>query len=200
VRAFRADGSSRLLKADRITGWDEIVRLQNQYRVLNPGVAIDEGYDSTEVKSFCAARGYLALRGDGRINSWVHKDTHGNSFKRPYSPFQPHYTVDGKIAYVVYFSNLHLKDCLSLLRLGRIVPFEVPADVATEYGYHMASEVRRDVVGTDGKITQRWTVVADRPNHLFDCEVLQVTMAVMMGIIRLDENFAVTLEPAPAAA
>jgi hypothetical protein len=56
VRAWRADGSSRLLKADRITGWDEIVRLQAQYRILNPGVAIDEGYDSTEVTSFCAAR------------------------------------------------------------------------------------------------------------------------------------------------
>ena len=193
IRAWRADGSSRLLKAERISQWDDILKLQMQYKVLHPGVCIDAGYDTTQVKSFCAAKGFLALRGD-RINSWVHRDAKANSVKRPYSPFQVEYSTDNKPCYLVYFSNLHLKDTLSLLRLGRLLPFEVPADVSAEYSLHMSSEVRKDVIGASGELTQRWVQIADRPNHLWDAEVLQVTMAVMYGVVRLDENFHVQLE------
>jgi hypothetical protein len=196
VRAWRADGSSRLLRADRISAWDDIIKLQAQYKVLHPGVAIDSGYDTTSVKSFCASHGFLALRGD-RLNSWTHKDAKGTTSRKPYSPFVPNYTVDGKLNYLVYFSNLHVKDTLQLLRLGRVVPFEVPNDVSTEYSLHMSSEVRRDVIGTGGDLAQRWMPIEGRPNHLWDVEVMQVCLAIMMGIVRLDENFAVTLE-APA--
>jgi hypothetical protein len=200
IRAWRPDGSSRLLRADRIGNWDDILRLQRQYKVLHPGTALDAGFDTTEVKSFCAAHGFISLRGD-RLNSWVHKDNRGNPVKRPYSPFQPQYTVDNKICYFVFFSNLHVKDTLNLLRMGRLLPFEVPNDVMPEYAEQMAAEVRKDVISaTNGELSQRWVRIGERPNHLWDVEVMQVCMAIMFGVIRLDENFAVALEATPVAA
>jgi energy-coupling factor transporter ATP-binding protein EcfA2 len=199
IRAWRADGSSRLLRADRIGDWPEIIKLQKAYHVLHPGVAIDSGYDSTEVKAFCAANGFLCLRGD-RINSWQHKDAKGNLSKRPYSPFQANYTVDNKICYLVFFSNLHVKDTLNLLRMGRLVPFETMDNVLPEYPLHMSSEIRRDVVSTGGEMSQRWIKIEGRDNHMWDAEVMQVCMAIQFGVIRLDENFSVELElPARAA-
>ena len=188
IRAWRTDGSSRLLRAERISEWTDILKLQAQYKILHPGVAIDAGYDTTEVKSFCSKHGFLSIRGD-RVNSWVHKDARGESIKRPYSPFQTQYTVDNKLCYLVFFSNLHVKDTLALLRLGRLVPFEVPTDVSAEYTFQMSSEIRKDVVALNGELQQRWIQIADRPNHLWDAEVEQVCMAIMFGIIRLDSNF-----------
>lgn len=198
IRAWRADGSSRLLRLDRIGNWDDILRLQRQYKVLHPGVALDAGYDTTEVKSFAAAHGFISLRGD-RLNAWVHKDNRGNPIKRPYSPFVAQYTVDNKLCYLVFFSNLHVKDTLNLLRMGRLLAFEVPTDIMPEYAEQMAAEIRRDVVSASGEPAQRWVRIGERANHCFDCETMQVLMAIMMGVIRLDENFQVAIE-SPAAA
>lgn len=65
-----------------------------------------------------------------------------------------------------YFSNLRLKDTLSLLiRKGKHTKAD---DAPAEYIAQMTAE--RRVISSGGK--PLWEQIADRANHFFDCEVI----------------------------
>jgi hypothetical protein len=197
IRAWRADGSSRLLYFDRINDWTEITALAKRYKVLSTAVAVDCRYDSGNVYSFCARGGHMAFRGD-RINSWSHVIKDKSPIKKPFSPFQT-IAIDGKACYALSFSNLHCKDTLNLLRMGRLRTFELPNDIQSVYSEHMSSEIRKDIAGESGP-SQRWVVIGSRPNHAWDCEVMQVCFAISCDIIRLDDQFNVDMDVTTAAA
>jgi hypothetical protein len=49
----------------------------------------------------------------------------------------------------------------------------------------MNSEVKKDVVdGETKRLKMRWVKV--RPNHLWDCEAMQVACAMIFGIIKTE--------------
>jgi len=197
IRAWRADGSSRLLYFDRINDWTEITALAKRYKVIPTAVAVDCRYDSGNVYSFCARGGHLAFRGD-RLNSWNHVIRDKPPVKKPFSPFQT-IAIDGRACYALSFSNLHCKDVLALLRMGRLRPFEVPNDIQSVYSEQMSCEIRKDVAGESGP-SQRWVAIGSRSNHAWDCEVQQVVFAISCDIIRLNEQFGVDLDLSTATA
>jgi phage terminase large subunit GpA len=196
LRAYQADGGSRLLTAAKIETWDDITRVAKQYKIKSPAVMLDANYDPIQVQTFCAKHGFTALIGS-KINSWVHIDKRGNRTSKMYSVPQ-RVNVGGLApAYVIYFSSLHAKDILAVLRQGRATMFEVPRDVMPEYSEHMSAEKRKETQGRPGSLPQPvWVPIGERQNHLFDCEVMQIVFATMLGIIRMDEYFKLMVEPA----
>jgi hypothetical protein len=185
TRAWRADGSSRLLYADRLLEWSQIIGLAAKYRVAPMLVFIDAGYDTGAVYGFCAEHGYIALKGD-QVDEFTHRRGR-QSIKRFYSGVQ-RVSVGQKQALLVRWSNTRIKDILGKLCNGQIAPFEIPADVVADYPDHMTSEIKRDVIDPKtGKMAQRWVRLGRRANHLWDCECLQVVGALMMRLLRLGE-------------
>jgi Phage terminase large subunit (GpA) len=83
---------------------------------------------------------------------------------------------------VFYFANLGTKDALARLRRNqdpaRGATWDVPDDIDDEYLTQMEGERR---VKKGGKWL--WERVGKRPQHLFDCEAMQVCAAFMLKLI-----------------
>ena len=83
---------------------------------------------------------------------------------------------------VFYWSNLNCKDILARLRRNQRpengATWEVPDDIDDEYLAQMESEHRI-------KDSKRWIwkQIGSRPNHLWDCEAMQVVAVVMLKLV-----------------
>ena len=186
VRAWRADGASRLLFADRLLEWSQITGLADKYKIKPMLVFIDARYQTGAVYGFCAVHGFIALEGD-QADVFVHRRGR-NQIKRFYSGVQRIQAGQGT-AFLVRWSNNRIKDILGKLRAGQIAAFEVPADVVADYPDHMTAEIKRDVVDPKtGALMQRWVKIGRRANHLWDAECEQVVAALMMRLLRLGEE------------
>lgn len=181
VRAWSANGSSRLVWNEKVLSWDEIVALQERFGIHPNLVFIDAGYSTYDVYRQCAKRGWVALLGDRRP-TYVHKTRQGKSVLRFYSPRRKVALGHGQSCYVHYFSNLNLKDALARLRRNqdpeRGSTWEVPDDIDDEYLAHMEGEQR---VKKNGKWF--WEQIGKRPQHMFDCEVMQICAAFMLKLV-----------------
>ena len=81
-----------------------------------------------------------------------------------------------------YWSNLNIKDMLARMRRNQDpeqgVTWEVPGDAGGDYLAQMDSEARQKIKGK-----WIWKKIGKRPNHLWDCECMQLVAALMMRII-----------------
>jgi hypothetical protein len=77
---------------------------------------------------------------------------------------------------------LNIKDMLARLRRNQDPSkgptWEIPADTDEDYLRQMESEKR-----TKKNDKWIWLQIGDRANHLWDCEAMQVTAAVMLKLI-----------------
>jgi phage terminase large subunit GpA-like protein len=176
IRAWRADGSSRLLWFGKIDTWERCKVIQETYKVENRKTQIDCGYQKDEVYKRCAQYDWLALRGDAR-DSYPHPTKSGKPVYKSYSRYQNVTSSDGKKTMVCYWSNLHHKDILFQLRNQKGVAWEIPDDAGREYLRQIDAEVRRG----EGK-TAVWKK-RHNDNHATDCEAMQIVLASMFGLI-----------------
>ena len=181
VRAWSANGSSRLVWNAKVLSWDEITVLQERFSIHPNLVFIDAGYSTYDVYRQCARRGWVALLGDRRP-TYVHKTRQGKSVLRFYSPRRKVSLGNRQCCFVHYFSNLNMKDALARLRRNqdpeRGPTWEVPDDIDDEYLAHMEGEQR---VKKNGNWF--WEQIGKRPQHLFDCEVMQICAAFMLKLV-----------------
>lgn len=190
VRAWRTDGSSRLLLATRLIEWGQITQIADRYKIPPMMVFLDARYNTSNVYSFCATHGFVALQGDSAADFVQRRGRKaaGAVVKRFYSGVQ-HVNLGTSSALLVRWSNERIKDIVGRLVAGQIAAFEVPNDVMPEYADHMTAETKRDVVDKrTGQMVQRWVVIGRRQNHLFDCECMSVCAALMMRLLRLGEE------------
>lgn len=172
VRGWSARGDSRLLSCGMAQTFDELLELRERWGVLPVFFFIDCGYDTPRVLRFCAEHDFTALRGDGR-NEWAFR---GENAKRFYSPRERVDCGNGLFARRHFFSNLRMKDILQELRAGRTgSTWEIPENAPAHYLKMLSSERRNNE-------KQVWEQIGHRPNHFFDCEVMSVAAAVMLGM------------------
>ena len=175
VRAWDGEGKSRLLGCGYCFAWGELIEIQRGRGVHSANVFVDCGDQRDEVLTACGANGWVATRGDQRNEfPWKVRLPNGTSKieMRPYSvPVVE--AVGTKRVKVIYFSNLRLKDTLSLLiRKGR---HSRAADVPEEYVFQMQSE--RRTIAKGGKPI--WEPVTEgKANHFWDCEVIGLVPAL----------------------
>ncbi len=201
VRAWRLDGSSRLLYEGHISSMESVRELQKRFDVSNENVGIDCGFEPERV---AAARWkyrqeirrngkvvgfscWVMLRGD-RAESFPHHEIRGRNkvtIRKVFSPAVSMKTSDGVPYQVVRFSNLMAKDALAAMLAGSRA-FGVFRNHSEEYGAQMQSEAKIEV--SPGKWS--WVKVnakgkkSDKvANHLWDCEVMGVVLASLRGVI-----------------
>ena len=181
VRAWSANGSSRLLWNERILTFEDIRTLQERFTIHPNLVFLDAGHAAYEVYRQCSEYGWTALIGDRRP-TFVHRGRDGKSVHRFYSPRRKVVLGHNKSCSVFYWSNLNCKDILARLRRNQRpekgATWEVPDDIDDDYLAQMESEHR---IKDGGKWL--WKQIGSRPNHLWDCEAMQVVAVVMLKLV-----------------
>lgn len=189
VRAWAADGSSRLLAFEKLRTEAEIEQLREKWKVRPALTALDASYETYKVYEMCVRNGWTAFKGDDKIDY-----THEGKIKRPYSPVSFGDPRTGKTyagrarCRVFYWSNPSIKDLTANLKLGKGAEWLVP-DLGSEilWGerepkkivYAEGVDSERKIFGTDkyGNFTAHWTRI--RRNHPWDCECMQTLFAYM---------------------
>jgi hypothetical protein len=186
VRSWAVTGQSRLVWYARCLTWEEVEQVQQKYSVHPSMVFCDAGYNSYEVFKQCALRGWTALKGDQK-QSFIHvhkrKDGSTDRTYRFYSPVRKVAAGRG-MCRMHYFSANNMRDILQKLRnikAGDEPMWQVTGDAKKEYLMQLESERR---VKKAGKWI--WEKIGKRPNHYFDCAVMDVTAAIMLKIVGVE--------------
>lgn len=184
VRAWKVDGSSRLLYEGKALTWESLRELQTQYKIRDFFAFIDCKHKGSEVEAFCAQHKWFALEGD-KASDFAHYPPNSKCIRKYYSPVIKITIPGAGICHKVRWSNVRMKDILTNLRSGHGALFEIPEDASKAYREHMISEIKRPVISkTTKEVSERYTPIGDRENHLWDCESMQITAACIRKIIR----------------
>ena len=166
----------------------------------------DSGFNATEVYEECLRYGvahkrpgkvplwvgWLPMKGIPR-DGWTDKET---------GVMLPYYLrgIDPRLGdnsgrgggielKLLEFSTESTKDILHRLRGGRAgVTWAVSTEMASdEYWHHMDAEKKDSVYSPKtGRVIHVWRPRSQKwPNHLFDCEVMQVAAAIFYGRLKL---------------
>lgn len=193
VREWAEGGHSRLVEWGTWDSFDQLDEHRQRLGVAPDLCGIDSGYEASEVYRECARLGMFALRGD-EAQSWPHQTKQGRPVQRPWVErrFDPYIGTPeagrrGRIV-EIRWSNPTVKDILATLRKGDRAPvrWEVPEQYATDdYFRHLDGEYKRSQYNArTGKTKWVWQQRGRRwPNHLFDCEAMQIAVAVRIGLL-----------------
>lgn len=203
-------GNSEGLEAVGVSTFEDVRTIQAKHNVQDAGVMIDSGFgarDDAEVYRTCARFceivqtalgrpelvGWMPAKGMPMRKRW--KDENGllvPYYLRKIDPFVG--TADaGKVSMSLFeFSGSAFKDILDGLRKGKGgFTWKVSEQMATEtYWRHMDAEIKTESFNRmTGKTTYDWKPRSRHwPNHLFDCEVMQVAHAAFLGLFDIPET------------
>ena len=193
VRDWTDNGRSRLRKCAFAHTWEQIREIQQTEKLPDRFVHVDCSYRPDEVYEHCARYGWLALRGRPE-EYFIHSRKLDRPVRRYFSEMRivdPAIGTDRQAdrmrrrAIEFMWADSPVKDILARLFAGKGVYFGVAKDAPQFYMNHMASE-RKAVVETRGnKEIRRWVRLGKRPNHLWDCEAMQIVFALIKGPLRL---------------
>lgn len=180
-RAWRADGTSKLVYESKILTVESIRDVQRRLKVPDYCVFQDAGYDSGNVYDECGALGWNAMLGRGDDFFWVGigKKRYQRAYTEPSAVRSPR----GHVCKLIQFANEPVKDQLVRLRGAGSPQWEHPRDVSADWLAHMNSELKRDTVDRTTKQIKKRYVLVKRHNHLWDCEAMQVVAAMYFRIL-----------------
>ncbi len=205
-----ASAGSDGIDAGGLETWEDVRKKQEALKIKDACVMVDSGYgakDDAAVYRQCAQFGELK-RGDGdRMihigwmpakgmpgrKRWKDQDGLMSPYKlRSHDPFQGS-DVAGRVTQDLFeFSSDHFNDILEGLRVRRgTYPWSVSTAMATqEYWRHIDGEILITVRNkTSGITVQRWEPRHRHwPNHMRDCEKMQVAFATFLGLFSYEEK------------
>lgn len=176
IRAWCEDGESQQLACGRAESELELEELRERFNITPQKVIEDSGYDSPGTYDDCIRYGWTWCKGEGR-KQYTWKDENGDPYKRFISSLQ-RVQHKGHVAVGYMQSADHLKDILdNLITQGK---WGVPQDVIPEYREHFHGEVRKEKRSG----VWQWEKVKEKsPNHLWDCAVMQIGLAIWRGLL-----------------
>jgi len=188
IRAWRADGSSRLLFAGRINTSEEIKVLCDRMKVKPALTFQDAQWETGAVYDECVKYGWTALHGD-KASSYPHIDARAKRVTQKfYSPIKRASAPGGGQCLYFFWSNEKIKDILTNLRNGHGASYEIADDTSPDWHEQMNSEIKKDQTAKITKaVSSRYVRIGGRPNHLWDGEAMQVTAAVAFGVLSAPE-------------
>ena len=188
VRAWRKDGSSRLLCYEQIPTLERLKSALELYEVEPRFTLQDCGFEKQKVLQECAENGWIAVHGLPNIDSFVHvvKDRHGKKVReerRLYSDFEYLALGQGKSARLMNLCSQRLKDICHHFRSGAGALWEIPHDIGGIYLNQLVREGREEVFDTrTGSTVLRWQENI-KNQHAWDCETYQISAALVVGLI-----------------
>lgn len=196
IRDWCNDGRSRLRSCGFAYTWEELRALQMKHQISDRFVHIDGNYDTANVHQKCAEYNWIVLRGRDE-DSFLHTKDLQVPVRRYFSEpklIDPAIGTDQqgnpyrRRAIEIQWANTPVKDNLARLFGGKGVYYGVPRNVPQNYLNHMQSE-RKKVAETRGTVEiRRWVKIGKRPNHLWDCEAMQIVFALMKGPLRRQQQ------------
>src|SRR5690606_9168101 len=135
ARAWRGDGSSRLLYAGRVDTVEGIETIRERLHIPPRLVVQDAGHDPHAVYGDCVRFGWSCMFGSDR-KGWEHILRGGRKIIRPYSPLKPVQHGTHRVHTMEFCTDYH-KDILSNLVQGNGAAWELPEDLPAEYTEHM---------------------------------------------------------------
>lgn len=205
-----ANGDSVGLAAGSAETWEDIRAVQQSHGISDCAVLVDSGFGAksdAEVYKTCARFGEIVQRPQGLPICLGWMPTKGmpgrKRWKSPDSglmvpyflrPTDPYLGTSGaglvEIS-LLEFSGDFYKDILENLRAGKAgAKWEVLESMASEeYWRHMDCEQKTAVFSKQtGRTQWVWLPRSKHwPNHLFDCEVIQVSGATFFGWLNIEE-------------
>ena len=189
IRAWRADGTSKLLLYENIGTYEKLRETIGNYEVSPHLVFCDAGYEKLAVLKECCENGWVAVHGLPNVDSFVHKVRNMlgkvvREERKLFSQFE-FYSV-GKGLPPVRLINLatnRLKDITAHLRSGQGKAWEIPGDIGGIYLHQLTREAREEVRNSrTGAVQLAWQQGV-KGNHSWDCEVYQTAAAMMAGVL-----------------
>lgn len=193
----------RQLERNIVRNWEELKEVQKRWEIDAPCVGIDcgDGEEAHDIYSRCIEFGdiinqspmhWTALKGDDASDSKF-RDEKG-VFKLYSQPFQgdPLFANDhkfkGMTATGYRWDSTRVKSILARLRDGLIPGYKWITNISDkDYEQQMWSEgwVRK-LNDKTGLMERSWKVHSD-VNHWFDCEAMNLLMAIMLGFFTIIE-------------
>jgi len=181
-RAWRSDGSSRLIWCGKVLTEEQLRQIQQRLKVHDKLVFMDAQYDTGLTYACCARWNWTALHGSGR-KSFQHSV--GNKMvDKLYSPVKDAAAPTGGRARYIFWANEGVKDRFAQLRAMGSPVWEYGLDTPKDYLKQIVAEAKREVVDKFTKTIQRRYVRIHRDNHMGDCEAMVTAVALMLGLLR----------------
>ena len=193
VREWAPGGHSRLVEWGKCDTTDNLEDIRKRLKTAPDLTGIDSGFEGAIVYRECARFGWFAIRGDDR-ESFPMRDREGKRIEVPYTvrqfdPFIGTHDQGQTTIAELRWSNPTIKDILFKLRDAESSPvkWEVPEQWSTnKYWRHLDGEYKgRDFNARTGRVIYTYKKRSRHwPNHLLDCEAMNVTVAIKIGILK----------------
>jgi hypothetical protein len=192
IRDWSKDGRSRGRWAGRVESWDDLERIREENTIRPPCVFVDSAFATREVYFACCRFGWVALRGsDNESFTW---SDGGRKVQRAYArPERGDPAGGGKwdsgtlarrTCPLIKFSAPTCEDILDALRKTDPPRWEFPKDFPVDWHQHMSSTIKRKMRNPiTGAVKSKWVVQRSMPNHLRDCEKMQVCGALLAKVL-----------------
>lgn len=181
-RAWKRDGSSRLLWEGRLNTSEDIESLRRRMNVRAQYVFQDAQWETGQVYDECVRYGWVALHGS-KDDGFMHFPKNRPAVKKFFSEIKRASAPGGGTAYYIFWSASKVKDVLANLRDCKGAKWETPDDASQDYHQQIVSEVKKDVVNKTTKATDSRWVKIRKDNHLWDCEAMQTVFAIFNGFL-----------------
>lgn len=202
IRAWNKDGrTSKRLDFGVTRDWRYIAELQQKYKIYLPCVGVDTGFLAEEVYQECIFAGgkfqvprvkgilehvgWTPLKGVGNRQPWKHAD----GIVRLYSPPEPQDSkfdkgsrFHGIPAKLTNFHSPSIQQILANLRDNKTAGIKWMIDSTDkDYISQLYAEGFAEVENKKtGIIETKWIVKSDN-NHYWDCEKMNLTLAIIFG-------------------
>jgi hypothetical protein len=202
IRAFAREDKSRLIAYGKAFTLGELEELRKKYGVAKGNAVIDSGFRASDVYQFSIATGWKPFKGEDN-EYFLQKDP--DSLKVYRRAWQTSWvdpalgkTASHRARLRLYrWSNPAMKDLFGEHITGLAGEWTLPRHVGREYFRHIASEHRESVVDSKGRVKWIWKQVS-LANHLRDCELQLLTIAVIIKLTRLRISEQKAEVPQPA--
>jgi len=182
IRAFRADGTSRLLYYSKVATIEQCRALQNQYKVKDDFTTEDASHRPTAVYDDCAKFGWVAMFGDDELKGFDHLPKVGLAVRKLYSPIKKAMASDGTIVRYIRWAVTPVKDILFAKLAGRGPEMQVPDDIGGEWHDQIRGEVKKTMISPKTKKESERYVKIKRRNDACDVEGMLLTFALIKGV------------------
>lgn len=189
IRSWDKAGESYMLMCGNVKTEDELVALQQEHQVAGGCVGVDMAHWPNRAAQMIVRNDWRGLWGADKTHFW-HTEENGNKVAKCYSITNYRDPYRGTVrqsqtnprARWKYWSNPFIKDMLKDLREETPSRYHVLSTVCAEYPKHMNAEIQLSTEDRFGRTVKYWKQVK-KANHLRDCALGTLTMALINGII-----------------
>lgn len=203
IRAFAADGRSRLIWCGRLATPVDIRATQEAHKVADADTWLDSGHFTTTVYRECVMYGWTAVKGeddavirtkigDRIVNGPVGKSMNGGD------PFLGLRGAGRHLCDLYLVSRPTTHQMLHSLKVGTFPGWTIAEDAPELYRKQLQVVRREKVNPRTGVQGFEWVVTGSAGNHLNDAERYALAAAMVAGLVKLTTPVSATPPPTTA--